>query len=236
MAITLVNSAPYGTNIPGADSTSVTLPIPTGSWAPSDGDMILHCFGFGVNASLNDGTIFVSGGRNWASTVCGCFYYRIFQTGDTDDTITMSVTGRRAYVTFVIRPTSGFELHAEFASATASSGNADPPIVTPSGGTRDYLAVAMAAVDASSTPNLTAGPSGYSGVTTSGPSGTVGGGTGVIVGADWKFLTGVSSENPGAFTNTSEQWTASTAMIWETAVATPGASTSASRFGLLGVG
>lgn len=236
MAITLVNSAPYGTNIPGADSTSVTLPIPTGSWTPSDGDMIVHCFGFGVNSSLPLGTVFLSDGRNWASTVCGCFYYRIFETGDTDDALTMSVSGRRAYVTFVIRPTSGFELHAEFASATASSGSADPPIVTPSGGTRDYLAIAMAAVDASSTPNLTAGPSGYSGVVTSGASGSVSGGTSVIVGADWKFLTGVSSENPGAFTNSSEQWTASTMMIWETAIATPGASTRAPTLGLLGVG
>ena len=105
--------------------------------------------------------------------------------------------------------TGGSILRAHVNGATGSSTTADPPTLTPFGGTQDYLWFALAGVKLDTA--ISAGPSGYSNFTASSNS------TGVTLATAWKQATAATTENPGAFTNTSTNWVANTFAVWDTA-------------------
>jgi len=99
---------------------------------------------------------------------------------------------------------------------TTTSGDAtaaDPPAITPSGGAKDYLIIAVAGHAAVSAAAFTAGPSGYSGFLNSGASS---GGSAVSIATATKQLTAAATENPGAFTagGSNRFWAAATVAIY----------------------
>src|SRR3990172_4859996 len=104
-----------------------------------------------------------------------------------------------------VRPSAGAAITSfETANDTGSSGNPDPPNLTPVPGSRDYLYVAIGFA----TEGISAGPSGYSGFNGN---------------ADWHSRTALAyknvtaaSENPGAFTASAPAyWWADTIAVWQ---------------------
>jgi len=108
---------------------------------------------------------------------------------------------------YSIPMTGGSILRAHVNGSSNTTGSADPPALTPFGGTQDYLWFALAGVKADTA--ISAGPSGYSNFTASSNS------TGVTLGTAWKQATAATTENPGAFTNTSTNWVANTFAVWD---------------------
>jgi len=104
--------------------------------------------------------------------------------------------------------TGGSILRAHVNGASNTTGSADPPALTPFGGTQDYLWFALAGVKADTA--ISAGPSGYSNFTASSNT------TGVTLATAWKQSTAATTENPGTFTNTSTNWVANTFAVWDT--------------------
>ena len=105
--------------------------------------------------------------------------------------------------------TGGSILRAHVNGSSGTSATADPPSLTPFGGTQDYLWFAEAAVNGNT--SISAGPSGYSNFTASSNS------TGVTLATAWKQATAATTENPGAFTNSSANWVANTFAVWDSA-------------------
>ena len=103
------------------------------------------------------------------------------------------------------------------ASATPlSSGNsaaADPPSLTSFGGTQDYLWFASMVVSGSSA--ITAGPSGYSNFNANVGSGSSDCG----IATAWKTAIASVTEDPGPFTNGTNQWLAETLAVWDPVIA-----------------
>jgi len=125
--------------------------------------------------------------------------------------------------------TGGSILRAHVNGAAGSSTAADPPSLTPFGGTQDYLWFALASVKANTA--ISAGPSGYSNFTASSNS------TSVTLGTAWKQSTATTADNPSAFTNTSTNWVANTFAVWDTVGGGGGGgSTRAATNMLLGIG
>lgn len=116
----------------------------------------------------------------------------------------------------VIRVTGA---HASTASEVTSTNgdatNADPPSITPSGGSNDYLFVAVASNGATGeTVGFTAAPTSYTGLQSNGASS---GGSSVNVATATRQLT-ASSENPSTFTpNSNRFWAAATVAIYPAA-------------------
>ena len=104
-------------------------------------------------------------------------------------------------------PNSGTINRAGVNNSVSTTGNADPPSNTSFGGAQDYLWFAAAAVNLSA--SISAGPSGYSNFTATGP------GTAITVGTAWKQALASVTEDPGAFTNTSGNWNAATLAVWD---------------------
>lgn len=135
--------------------------------------------------------------------VTGAVYYKI-ATGTDSPTIT--TTDSESGVYEVLRIVNGGT--PEATSATGSSTNADPPNHTPSAGSAAYLWIAAAMWDANVPPVITAGPSGYGSVCIQPGNSS----TGTYLAVCEKNAT-ASSENPGAFTSTTEQWVALTVSV-----------------------
>lgn len=105
---------------------------------------------------------------------------------------------------------------SEVTSTSGDASNADPPAITPSGGAKDYLVVAVAGHAAGSATAFAAGPSGYSGFLNSGASS---GGAAVSVATATKQLAAATTENPGAFTagGSNRFWAAATVAVYPSA-------------------
>lgn len=113
----------------------------------------------------------------------------------------------------VIRVTSANASTAsEVASTNGDATNANPPSLTPSGGSNDYLWIAVASNGATGdTTGFTAAPTNYSGLQSNGGSS---GGATVNIATATRQLT-ASSEDPGAFTPSSNRfWAAATIAIY----------------------
>lgn len=132
--------------------------------------------------------------------------YRIATSVTTSISVANNATEDDAYALYSIR---GHDGNAPTMSTPAqnTSTNADPSAVT--GLTaNNYLMFASASTDGGT--NITAPPTGYS-TLVGGDSGT---GVGFINGyAVWKETYGVTSEDPGTFTNNSDQWVAMTVAV-----------------------
>lgn len=97
-------------------------------------------------------------------------------------------------------------------AATGSTAAADPPNCASTSVAQDYLAIALCSLDLTTGNTISAVPSGYTSaftVTTVSASST----SSVALGCATKALTGATSENPAAFTNTSRAWRAQTLLI-----------------------
>ena len=103
--------------------------------------------------------------------------------------------------------TAGSAPTIEAAGTSATSTNANPPLLTLAGGQRAALFIASVGLDGILT-TPTATPPGYSTLTTI--TGGVTGGT-ITATAEWRG--NVSSENPSPFINTVEQWAAHTIAV-----------------------
>ena len=122
--------------------------------------------------------------------------------------ITSSGTGTGVAHPYSIPMTGGSILRTSVNAANGTSTAADPPSITPFVGTQDYLWFAEAAVNGNSA--ISAGPSGYSNFTASGTS------SNVTLATAWKQSTAATTENPGAFTNSSANWEAGILAVWDT--------------------
>ena len=136
-----------------------------------------------------------------AGTEAGTTPTWIASTGTTAIWQTIRVTGAHASTASEVTSTSG--------DATA----ADPPSITPAGGSNDYLIIAVAGHAAASAAAFTAGPSGYTGFQNNGASS---GGSAVSVATATKQLTATTTENPGAFTagGSNRFWAAATIAVY----------------------
>ena len=127
-------------------------------------------------------------------------------------TVTTSASRKSAHISYRVsgaRVGSTAISHEVSAGANASSGNADPDGITPTGGNKNYLWIAFAALQDGAAGAFSVAPTNYSNLL------TIGSGTGVPVGvgsAERGFNSG--SEDPGTFTNTSNPWAAGTIVIY----------------------
>mgnify|MGYP001578964609 CR=1 FL=1 len=105
----------------------------------------------------------------------------------------------------------------EAASISGTSTNPDPPNLTPTGGAKDYLWIAVAGTDNSASVNAFEGyPASYASNQHTDFNNSTGGAT---IAAATQNLN-AASENPGTFTQGSEQWAAMTIAIHPVAAIT----------------
>jgi len=129
----------------------------------------------------------------------------LYRVATGSDALTVALTASEECAVHVRRYRSAGT--PEVAFADGSSTNADPPSLTPSGGSADYLWVAAVAWDSNTALTVTGFPSGYQGIRT-GPQAEIS----VVIASTSRQATG-SSENPGAFTSSTEQWVAATIAV-----------------------
>lgn len=129
----------------------------------------------------------------------------VFECNADSSSESITITTPSTTLTWIAFRVSGTSLsHQLSTGAKGSSANANPPSLTPSAGTQDYLWVALSGLDAS-TPAASAGPSGYSNFFAVSQS----------CSAAIAFRQNRSaSEDPGAFTTDDDQWSAWTLAIW----------------------
>jgi len=122
---------------------------------------------------------------------------------------------------------------SEIATTSGDATNADPPALTPTGGSNDYLWIAVASNAATGdTTGFTAAPTNYTGLLSSGASS---GGSTVNVATATRQLTG-TTEDPGTFTPASNRyWAAATVAVYP-AAGGGGGGTTAHNLSMMGVG
>lgn len=97
------------------------------------------------------------------------------------------------------------------AAATGNDTNADPPSID-GGSAKDWMAVAIAAVDLTGTgSSITDAPTNYTtgAILQKSASST----SSVALGVGFRGLSAAQTENPGTFTNTTGQWVAKTILV-----------------------
>ncbi|HEX8400538.1 MAG TPA: hypothetical protein VF628_02415 [Allosphingosinicella sp.] len=100
-------------------------------------------------------------------------------------------------------------------SAQGDSTNPDPPLHD-AGTVRDHLWIALCGRDVSSLPAVpSAPPAGYGGLTTVVQTNS----TGVQIASAYRAVA-AQTENPGAFTAVTEQWSSWTLAVWSAAIST----------------
>jgi len=158
----------------------------------------------------NSTTISLSGYTQVAilnnSTHCTAAVFKRELTGSDDGTFTISPSVRGSWI-FVEYEGSPDIANVEATTGTGAGSNADPPSHTPSGGSDDYLYEAFAGIDRSAAAS--AAPSGYSGFLSENP----GSGASATTNIAYKSTTSSTSENPGTFTSSSEDYVVMTVSI-----------------------
>lgn len=96
------------------------------------------------------------------------------------------------------------------AAVSSTNGNGDPPSLTPSGGSDDYLWIVADVVDQTATSAITAVPANFTQVTNA--TSSAGSTTAVIMATAYRRFTG-STLDPGTFTNPSRPWISYTIAI-----------------------
>lgn len=148
-------------------------------------------------------------------------YYKVAAGTESTGTLDLSTTAKGTATIWSISGAADPATQApETAVATGTGANVDCPSISPTGGSKDYLILALAGLDGE-TQTFTA-PSGYSN-RIDGNSGTGGAAaTNCRTSGASKQVT-AASEDPGAFTNgaPSTGWTGITLAIHPAAAATP---------------
>jgi len=136
----------------------------------------------------------------------------------------------KAHAYSIPMPNSGAINRAGVNIASGSSAAADPPSLTSFGGTQDYLWFACMSLSGAST--ITAGPSGYSNFNANAGSSSSDCG----IATAWKTALASVTEDPGAFTNGSNQWLADTLAVWDPVTGGGGGSAHVATNLLFGIG
>ena len=131
-----------------------------------------------------------------------------------------TATTYKAHAYSIPMPNSGAINRASANISLGNSAAADPPSLTSFGGTQDYLWFASMVLSANSA--ITAGPAGYSNFNANvGSSGSDCG-----IATSWKTGLASVTEDPGPFTNATNQWLAETLAIWDPVTVVTGRPTS----------
>lgn len=186
-----------------ANVSNHTVSLPTGIQA---GDLLLACLGFD-----NSGATPITWPSGWTkivdltsgNTTFSVAWRKATGSEGTSISVTSSVACRSGHSVLRITGARDPTIQApQIATATGSSATPDPPLLTPTGGTKDYLWIAAA----EARNNITAGPANYSNLN--------GGFDTVACKTAERSLT-TSSEDPGTFTAaTSVAWAAATIAVY----------------------
>lgn len=200
------------------DAASFTV----GLGGPSAGELVVVIIA-ADSTSATDLTLWeidtaVSGRRWWlaskvlgSSAVSGLVAIKIAEGGDAlRISFGDGAAQQASAITFRI---SGHGGYASVASATGSSTNGDPPNVSISGAAQDCLFIAALCTDAQVIAS--AAPASYANLTTKVATNATGASVSV---ADRNL--NATSDNPGTFTNTTEQWAAFAIAIPENTITT----------------
>ncbi len=205
--IAIVAGSPYAQI---SSSLATTYSVNLAGVQYTQGDMIIVFFTAGKN-----GDITIPAGwtqviqTNYGGVITSVVAYKFAGAGtESNPTFTSTITCYYSSHVWVVR---GAALQIEAVASSNSSGVSDPPALTPSGGLKDYIFFAFRAGDFSIAALTTAGPDGYSGFITTEPAAAST--DGAATSTCWKQVT-TTTEDPGPFTNGSEQWTATTVGIW----------------------
>lgn len=198
-----------------ADSFTVGL------GAPSAGELIVAVISFDANAVSPYWYVDTSvSGRGWwtagfaasNATVAGMVAIKVAEGGDALKVVLADSGGseQASAITFRI---SGHGGYAAVSSSTGNSTNGDPPNVAITGAAQDCLFIAALCTDAQVVAS--AAPASYGNLTTKVATNAAGASVSV---ADRNL--NAASDNPGVFTNTTEQWIAFTIAIPENSITT----------------
>lgn len=144
-------------------------------------------------------------------------YYKQIGASEPNPAFSLSTNERCGYSVLQITGHEDPSTQApEVGSQSSGSGTTpDPPSITPTGGSKDYLFIAASGTISSVA--YSAAPSGYSNLNTfdagAGPNGAAG--------ATAEYQVTASSENPGTFTSTSGTWYAQTIAVHPASAADP---------------
>lgn len=193
-----------------SNGTTYTMTAPASSFTdPGDVYVILFAHSSNTDSNITTGSGWTELASSSNSTTISAFAYTKVATASAEPNvvITSATTQQSAGTWYVIRDAT-----IDGAAATnGSSTNANPPSDTFAGGSANYVVIAAAGFDGNANgTRVSAKPSGYESFYHNGFRAA----TGVAVGlasAD-KRVTG-TSEDPGTFTNTSEQWAALTVSL-----------------------
>jgi hypothetical protein len=219
------------TTIDDTDGTTFTATLPTHEpgdflyiWIAADGEITITAPAGWTQVQL----------RAHPTTVTGAFFKKDVATtgstsGGTPDSNPVFTLGASQSATSLAWAIHGTSIEVESTTGTnGSATNADPPSLTCST-SADWLFGALYAGDGQSGPSVA--PSGYSNLINN-QSGVS---TGASSGAAYKSTTASTGDNPGTFTNPTDQWVAVT-VAWRDSAAPPAATNHAPRISMMGVG
>lgn len=190
-----------------ASGTSHSITLPSGT-SPGDTVVVLIAMDGAPVIAVDTGV----SGINWrhmgqdanGTTVTSAMLWKI---AEGSDVLTVTTTATEEGTFYCYRISGGHVLgDVSATTANGSSTNGDPPLLTMPSGEQNYLLITALATDAQVVAS--GAPSGYSNLDTQQAASS--GGASISV-AD--RTASVSSEDPGTFTNTSEQW-----VTWTVAV------------------
>lgn len=207
------------------DADSFTV----GLGSPSAGELIIAIISCDSTATTNDPPWQIEqsvSGKNWwaaaivgsNNAVVGIVAIKVAAGGDALKILFANGSAQQASA--ITLRVSGHGSYAAVASAIGSSTNGDPPNVSISGAAQDCLFIAALCTDAQVVAS--AAPASYGNLTTK----TATNAQGASVSVADRNLNG-TSDNPGVFTNTTEQWVAFTIAIPENAITTNARTTQA---------
>lgn len=210
-----------------SEQTSNADSFTVGLGSPSAGELIVSIISVDATATSPFWYIdqSVSGKQWWAAaivgsnnTVVGIVAIKVAEGSDALKILYGDASSEQASaITFRI---SGHGGYAAVASAIGNSTNGDPPNVAITGSAQDCLFITALCTDAQVV--ATGAPSSYGNLTTK----TATNATGASVSVADRNLNG-TSDNPGVFTNTTEQWVAFTIAIPQNAITTNARTTQA---------
>jgi hypothetical protein len=205
-----VQSSVSGTS----DSTSFAVTLPT----HAAGDTFVACISADSTPDLScTGWTRVSVGNVAGSTSRGQVFRRDTVAASSSETNpTFISTTAEQFAAFVYAIPGSALLNVEVSAPSSGADTAaNPPNNAPSAGSQDYLWIAYAALDGGGI-GVASGPAGYSGFAY-----TNNGSAQSCTAAVAHKASTASSENPGTFTNTSEQWAGFTIAVYETPASPP---------------
>ena len=196
----------------GAETSNVTghpITMPTGV---QTGELILVLFAVdGVETAVVNTA---ASGNNWTRTktdaTSGSHTIAVFwKIAEASNALTVDTTSEMA--AFIAYRITGFYTTVPITIcttvATSTTGNMDPPALTPAYGAKDYLWIVFGGADGS--PATTAAPGDFSGLINI----DGGNGNGATASSAYRQYNTASEYNPGTFTNENDDWLAYTLVV-----------------------